>query len=334
CSTPKKTLFDDNFVEMKSPAIGKFLVEAVEPPMICESPSAIDRRRIFGRETSSSNLPMSPMSFSPKNLLTKQIIHQNAPTSLMNKQPMKRNSLVPKKLSLDEINVRKNFLKRDNPHLNKFRKCHSKVETVKKYLDEEDENANLIADFSAPYILPLIEGGKQSDLKAISHDTLSDVLLGKYDDCMNSFTIIDCRYPYEYNGGHIIGAKNFYTKDSIFNEFISSNINLSSTNKEKNILIFYCEFSSERGPKMCRYLRNEDREWNQENYPRLFHPEIYLLENGYKEFFNNHRGLCEPSSYKPMLHEDNADDLIRYKAESKMYVDRFEKRSNSRVLSR
>ena len=26
---------------------------------------------------------------------------------------------------------------------------------------------------------------------------------GKYDDVVESFTIIDARYPYEYKGGHI-----------------------------------------------------------------------------------------------------------------------------------
>ena len=26
---------------------------------------------------------------------------------------------------------------------------------------------------------------------------------GKYDDVVEQFTVIDARYPYEYNGGHI-----------------------------------------------------------------------------------------------------------------------------------
>ena len=32
---------------------------------------------------------------------------------------------------------------------------------------------------------------------------VADVLSGKYDHVINSFKIIDCRYPYEYSGGHI-----------------------------------------------------------------------------------------------------------------------------------
>ncbi|KAH3782729.1 hypothetical protein DPMN_160648 [Dreissena polymorpha] len=40
----------------------------------------------------------------------------------------------------------------------------------------------------------------------------------------------------------------------------------------------------------CRYrhLRSEDRAINSDVYPRLNFPEIYLLEGGYKAFFNAH----------------------------------------------
>jgi len=32
---------------------------------------------------------------------------------------------------------------------------------------------------------------------------MNDILTGKYDDVINSYRIIDCRYPYEFDGGHI-----------------------------------------------------------------------------------------------------------------------------------
>ena len=32
---------------------------------------------------------------------------------------------------------------------------------------------------------------------------LCDLMDGKYRDIVESFTVIDARYPYEYNGGHI-----------------------------------------------------------------------------------------------------------------------------------
>ena len=30
-----------------------------------------------------------------------------------------------------------------------------------------------------------------------------DVISGKYDEAIGSVLIVDCRYPYEYNGGHV-----------------------------------------------------------------------------------------------------------------------------------
>ena len=32
---------------------------------------------------------------------------------------------------------------------------------------------------------------------------LAQVIEGQYSDVVEKFTIIDCRYPYEYEGGHI-----------------------------------------------------------------------------------------------------------------------------------
>ncbi len=56
--------------------------------------------------------------------------------------------------------------------------------------------------------------------------------------------------------------------------------------EKRSILIFHCEFSSERAPKMSRFVRNHDRTLNKDAYPSLYFPEIYLLHNGYKEFYH------------------------------------------------
>ncbi|CAF3635788.1 unnamed protein product, partial [Rotaria sordida] len=56
-----------------------------------------------------------------------------------------------------------------------------------------------------------------------------------------------CRYPYEYNGGHIQSAKNLYTRSQIYNEYFHKPLELKDTLK-RNIFIFHCEFSSERAP--------------------------------------------------------------------------------------
>ena len=103
---------------------------------------------------------------------------------------------------------------------------------------------DLIADGSRDYTLPTIQG-KHSDLKSISPEILADVMKEDYKEKLGHVTIVDCRYPYEYEGGHINGAVNLYTKDDV-NSLLQ---NISQSHKPR-VLIFHCEFSSERGPKM------------------------------------------------------------------------------------
>ena len=109
---------------------------------------------------------------------------------------------------------------------------------------ERLETCDLVADGSRNYTLPTISG-KHSDLKSISADTMADVLAGRYSDRLHKVTVVDCRYPYEYEGGHIQDAVNLYTKDAV-----SELLNTPVTPERCHILIFHCEFSSERGPKM------------------------------------------------------------------------------------
>jgi M-phase inducer phosphatase len=76
--------------------------------------------------------------------------------------------------------------------------------------------------------------------------------------CVVRLILFDCSYPYEYEGGHIKGAKNIYTKEHILKEFVDmkqpeqnpAQQNDMSVSKKRNILIFHCEFSSERGPNL------------------------------------------------------------------------------------
>ena len=71
---------------------------------------------------------------------------------------------------------------------------------------------------------------------------------------------------------------------------------------EKIIIIFHCEFSQKRGPRLWAALRELDRKMNLERYPQLFFPEMYILEGGYKRFYAEHPDLCE-GGYKPEVEE-------------------------------
>ncbi|KAG9462567.1 hypothetical protein GDO78_013850, partial [Eleutherodactylus coqui] len=74
------------------------------------------------------------------------------------------------------------------------------VETVEKILD--NDQGDLIGDSSKKYLLKTVEGQHQ-DLKYITPEMMNDVLKGKYKDHIDRCVIVDCRYPYEYEGGHI-----------------------------------------------------------------------------------------------------------------------------------
>ncbi|KAI5171498.1 hypothetical protein NEFER03_0820 [Nematocida sp. LUAm3] len=109
------------------------------------------------------------------------------------------------------------------------------------------------------------------------------------------FFLFDCRFEYEYSGGHISGAINAITQkdiQNIFKELIEKRENSSS------IFVFYCEYSSVRAPKLATYFRNEDRK--RSSYPYLIFPNLYVMSGGYKNFYGEHPEFCKPCNYTPM----------------------------------
>ncbi|RZF43105.1 hypothetical protein LSTR_LSTR001283 [Laodelphax striatellus] len=198
----------------------------------------------------------------------------------------------------------------------------SLVEAKINYALSRSSEEELIGDFSQPFVLPLIKGTHE-DLKNISSDTLADLINGRYEDQIATYQIIDCRFPYEFDGGHIKGARNIYTKDQLEKELIKTKPTFLNTtnsfNAKRHIIIFHCEFSSERGPTLSRFLRQRDRDCNRDNYPALSYPELYLLNGGYKAFFSTHSELCEPRAYLKMTDPRHESDLRLFRAKSKTW---------------
>ena len=172
----------------------------------------------------------------------------------------------------------------------------------------EQQDGNMIGDFSRPHTLPTIPG-KHSDLQSITPTTLALLLDGQFSSAIEDFTIVDCRYPYEYDAGHIHGALNIWNQDQLREYY--------QAQSSSSVLVFHCEFSSERGPMMSRFLRELDRASNRDSYPCLNFPEVYLLDSGYKSFYEECVLLCEPPRYVPMLHQDYSTQLKSYRKETK-----------------
>ncbi|XP_030682190.1 M-phase inducer phosphatase 2 isoform X7 [Nomascus leucogenys] len=189
--------------------------------------------------------------------------------------------------------------------------CHDEIENL---LDSD--HRELIGDYSKAFLLQTVDG-KHQDLKYISPETMVALLTGKFSNIVDKFVIVDCRYPYEYEGGHIKTAVNLPLERDAESFLLQSPITPCSLDK-RVILIFHCEFSSERGPRMCRFIRERDRAVN--DYPSLYYPEMYILKGGYKEFFPQHPNFCEPQDYRPMNHEAFKDELKTFRLKTRSWA--------------
>lgn len=188
---------------------------------------------------------------------------------------------------------------------------------IEKLLDSENGATSLIGDFTKPFVLPTVDG-KHQDLKYITSETMVATLSGQFDHLVERVIVVDCRYPYEFEGGHIKGALNLHQEDQVGDFLFSAPITPSSLDK-RVVIVFHCEFSSERGPRMCRFVRERDRAVN--DYPKLHYPELYVLKGGYKEFFQQfEQSQCEPQSYRPMHHEDFKEDLRKFRLKSRTWA--------------
>ena len=125
-----------------------------------------------------------------------------------------------------------------------------------------------------------------NQIPQISCATMASILGGKFNDYYNHVFIIDCRFDYEFNGGHIKGAQRLDDVANIEKLFFDQKY-------EKALIIFHCEFSHNRGPDAASILRNYDRKININNYPYIDYPDVYILKGGYSEFYGEYSGLCE-----------------------------------------
>ncbi|CAG2104494.1 unnamed protein product [Medioppia subpectinata] len=326
CSqTPRNSFASNNDRKRKNPR--RCLSEMLDNSSHFTSPEANTTASVFGHKDMSIDEQFSSPPFTLYTRMKEQSSADNTENdSLVANTSM--SSVCSPMFSTSELNPIK------RPNASKIRKSNSLVSStqkrtplmrwhsaneaiIKRAVQISCSDPSLIGDFSKSYVLPLIHG-KHQDLKSISVDVLSQVLDGFYTEVIAECTVVDCRYPYEYNGGHIRGAKNLYTQEAILSEFLlNKTLGTQPTDEnemKRNILVFHCEFSSERGPTLSRFLRNNDRSRNKDLYPRLHHPEIYLLEGGYKAFFEKHPNLCEPSDYLPMHSKDHENELRRFRA--------------------
>ena len=168
-------------------------------------------------------------------------------------------------------------------------------------------------DDDSKYPIPVMKASENC-CKCVSIETVAAMVRGEFDDVIDGYEIIDCRYPFEFEGGHIDGAlvRNIYTEKRMKLRFMRA----SALGLHRRVIIFHCEFSSKRGPSMARALRTADRNYHYDNPQRgniwdLFYPNVFVMHGGYREFFARYPELCTPQSYVEMSDPRFVDSLRR-----------------------
>jgi M-phase inducer tyrosine phosphatase len=157
-----------------------------------------------------------------------------------------------------------------------------------------------IDELHQPVLPHFFQEGQPDSIPRITKNTLLEILDGNFDSHFDQRMIIDCRFEYEFEGGHIDGAVNYNDKESLTSQLFEASL------PGKTLLIFHCEYSAHRAPIMARYVRKQDRSTNTEYYPKLTYPEVYILDGGYSAFFAEHRARCFPQNYVEMDAKEHA----------------------------
>ncbi|ESK96919.1 m-phase inducer phosphatase 3 [Moniliophthora roreri MCA 2997] len=139
----------------------------------------------------------------------------------------------------------------------------------------------------------------EDGLMRITAETLDQLLSGQFEAKIHGFHIIDCRFDYEYQGGHIEGAVNINTAAAVEEMLLGPSLfkpkpSVSGDGTKKTVLIFHCEFSAKRAPTFAKHLRAKDRAMNNHVYPKIHYPELYVLEGGYSRYFKESGARCDP----------------------------------------
>jgi M-phase inducer tyrosine phosphatase len=161
--------------------------------------------------------------------------------------------------------------------------------------EKKETTLDVVMDVDEVYQMkiPHFVTEEPNSLPRINQDTMIQLLNGDYKQQYDNIMVIDCRFEYEYRGGHIDGAFNFNDRESLARHLFDASTN-------NTLLVFHCEYSAHRAPRMAQYIREQDRSVNAAQYPKLSFPEMYILDGGYSAFFENHRSRCYPQNYVEM----------------------------------
>jgi hypothetical protein len=95
-------------------------------------------------------------------------------------------------------------------------------------------------------VLPTVSSSNHPDLNVISPKTVHQLIQGQYKNQLTSYHLIDCRFEFEFQGGSLQEAISMNDPTQMEQFLLERPLN----NCTKTALIFFCEFSANRAPKM------------------------------------------------------------------------------------
>ncbi|ELP93333.1 hypothetical protein EIN_057180 [Entamoeba invadens IP1] len=123
--------------------------------------------------------------------------------------------------------------------------------------------------------------------------------------------VIDCRFPYEYEAGHVSHSLNLWNENSL--------IRWAHKVTSQSPVFLYCEFSGTRAPNLARCLQRVNKQ--------MF-SELYLIQGGFCDLYSK-ASSCVNGFYLSMTAPSHFQEFITF---SKMCVD-YKKRRNFGALS-
>ncbi len=96
---------------------------------------------------------------------------------------------------------------------------------MKRSFDLGDRNPNLTGDSQMELCLPTLKTHlKHPDLRTIDVHTMARLIRGEFDHVVSNYRVLDARYAYEFEGGHIRGAENYglWDEKAFFDDFLPS----------------------------------------------------------------------------------------------------------------
>lgn len=78
---------------------------------------------------------------------------------------------------------------------------------------------------------------------------MAEVARGAHSHKYSALHILDARFPYEYDGGHIAGAVNIHT-NQMLEKYMEERVVRDPSDPRPICIIIHCEFSQMRGPAL------------------------------------------------------------------------------------